>query len=70
MSVLAKGKHMPGIVEIRNYHLKTGCGERFERIMREQSPPLLSLAGTAVVTVIVPEDKFSSVEGRGLHVPR
>lgn len=44
---------MPGIVEIRNYHLKPGSGERFGRIMQEQSLPLLRQAETAVVAASV-----------------
>jgi hypothetical protein len=40
---------MARIIEIRSYQLKPGTAERFDRLMREESLPLLERAGTAVL---------------------
>jgi hypothetical protein len=37
------------IIEIRSYRLKAGTEDRFSQIMREQSLPMLRLAGMQVI---------------------
>lgn len=43
---------MEQVVEIRTYTLKEGMGERFHRVLHEQSLPLLRAAGADIVAAV------------------
>lgn len=59
---------MNQVVDIRSYQLNEGAAERFERIVVEQTMPLLRAAGTDVSNAVAPL-VFAPAEQRGIVHP-